>query len=444
MIRSTAILGLCCVLAFILSGCEEDEETRNTVFSGTLILVGDESPLPDLEVTLFEPESQNAVARDVSDSMGRFAFHQIPPGSYIPVIHANGYRPVFLPAARWLIEPGDQIDVELRLRRAAAIDVSGLTLTGRVIDTETKEPIANARIEMNFGAGGEVSQVNWSEYTGWSTTLEATSDEDGAFFLSPLPIFFNASTGGSFIPEYRVVAPGYRARVMDRNEDPKTLAASLVTVRLSKGEDLGIIEGLVLGPDGNVLEGVPVSAEWRQANPFFRGLEEVDEFAGPQNVLLPEGVSWTNARGEFRLTGLPQGTYNLLAGAYPTDGWVGLMLRGIQIERFDGVADAVLQAFPAVRTLEPVDGAIFKAFPDRLAWVATEGAVRYDLKLSRGSDGKSTFLSLEEPFLEINPGANFFTDGGIFAWEVIARDDQNEGLSQTDRPQVFHILFPED
>jgi hypothetical protein len=443
MNRSATILGLCCILVLAVGGCE-DEESTSTGFSGTLIFVDDESPLPGLEVMLFEPESQNSVATDVSDSNGQFEFRGIPAGSYIPVVRANGFRPVFLPRARWRIEHGDQVHVVLRMRRAQAISMNEYTLSGRVIDVETKEPIANARAEMNFLAGNGFGQVNWSEYEGWSTTLEATSDEDGRFTLSPLTVFTNAQTGETFVLEYRVVAPGYRARVMPRHYDPKTLSVTPVTVRLSRGEDLGVIEGVVVGPDGKPRENVPVSAEWRQQTSFSRDFEKEDDFADPQNILMPNGVSWTNARGEYRLTGLPQGLYNVLAGAYPDDGWVGILTGGYQSEGFDDRVEANVAVFPAIRTLEPEDGAVLGDLPERLAWEPTKGAVAWDLKLSRSSDGASALIGLEEPVLEINPGANFFAEGGSFAWEVIARDADQDGVSQTDRPQVFHLVPPED
>jgi hypothetical protein len=442
MNRSATIPGLCCMLVLVLAlaGCE-DEEPQSTVFSGALIFVEDESPLPDLGVTLFDPDTQTAVASTITDSDGGFEFRGILAGSYIPVVRANGLRPVFLPRARWRIEQGDNVHVILRMRRTQAISTNEFTLNARVIDAETKEPIANARAEMNFLAGSGFGQVNWSEYEGWSTTLEATSDEDGRFTLSPLTIFTNAQTGETFVLEYRVVAPGYRARVMPRHFDPRTLSVTPVTVRLSRGEDLGVIEGVVVGPDGKPRENVPVSAEWRQQTSFSpRDFEKEDDFAGPQDILMPNGVSWTNPRGEYRLTGLPRGHYNVLAGAYPDDGWVGILTGGFQIEGFDDRVEANVVVFPAIRTLEPPDGAVLGNLPERLAWEPDKGAIAWDLKLSRGSDGASAIIQLDEPVLEINPGANFFKGGGSFAWEVIARDADQGGLSQTDRPQVFHVM----
>ena len=74
--------------------------------------------------------------------------------------------------------------------------------------------IANARAEMNFAGGGELGQLNWSEYSGCTTTLEATSDEDGRFSLTPLPPVLDAVNGDTFIPEYRVVANGTATPVL--------------------------------------------------------------------------------------------------------------------------------------------------------------------------------------------------------------------------------------
>jgi protocatechuate 3,4-dioxygenase beta subunit len=427
-----------------LAGCE-DESPAQTSFSGTLILVDDESPLPDLEVTLFEPASQTAVARDVTDSLGRFEFEALVPGTYIPVVHANGFRPVFLPKAKWMIEHGDQIDIELRMRHAARVTESDFRLAGKVVDRETGDPIVNARVEMNFVGGGEVTQVNWSEYVGWATTLEDTTDEEGDFWLAPVTLFALPPDFTPAMPEVRITAPGYRSLVLERNTDPKTANASFVTASMTPGTDSGSIEGKVLDLDGKPVGGVRVSAEWRQQLRFARGFTPVEHDNRPTNrILLPDGVGWTDATGQFRITGLPRGFFSLMAGAEPDDGWVGIVLSGVEIATDDGSGEAELISVRAIDHTSPPDGAVLDVLPDRLIWKRVKGAVSYLILVTRGSDGNIGQLDSGGPFFEIDPGEPLFRGGGSFAWNIIAFAGDGGELSVSDRPFVFHLPLTED
>lgn len=430
-----------------LAGCDEDEDQgrRTTRFSGHLVFTEDESPLPDLAVTLFEPDTQTAVARTVSDAEGYFEFSDFPPGSYVPVVHANGYRPVFLPRPRWRFEEGDRFDVTLRLRRTPLMpetNTENRTLTCRVVEqgSDPVVPIENARAEMNFGALGELSYVNWSEYVGWSNTLEATSDADGMLVLEPVQLIYVIG-GGSIIPEFRVSAPGYRSRVIPQNDDPATAFVSVIGVRLVPGVDEGKISGVVTDPQGQPLANVPVSAEWRRVEDIFapRSFEK-DGFAPPQDLLIPDGVAWTDENGAYTITGLPEGHYNVLAGPYPDDGFVGYMLRGVQIAGYAGEGVADLAGFVALDAVSPDDGAVFEALPSRIEWEPVDGAATYVLTIIRDYDGQSFLKNLTTPFFDVQPGANFFKLGQSFAWAVEAYDDQGAGLSASDRPYVFHVM----
>lgn len=438
------LLALLVLFTVALVGCDDDEPSRITRFSGHLVFVGDESPLPDLVVTLFEPDSQIAVDKTVSDADGYFEFTAFPPGSYIPVVHADGYRPVFLPRARWRFEKGDRVDVTLRLRETLPMPGADLTLTCRVTEqgSDPPKPIANARAEMNFFTPGELSEVNWSEYTGWSNTLEATSDAEGMLQLAPVQLIYTGVGLESFIPEFRVTAPGYRARVIPPNDDPATAAVSLIGVRLVPGEDMGHIAGVVRGPDGAPLANVPVSAEWRRVSDLLlRGLEPAEGFSGPQSLLIPDGVAYTGPDGAFDIGGLPKGYYNVLAGPYPDDGWVGFVVRGVEIPSFNGTGQVELRGFRAMLPVTPDDGEVFGQVPDRIEWTPVDGATAYDLTIIRGYDGASAYWAdLTEPSFVINPGANFFKDGDSFAWKVEATNALGEGLSMTDRPYVFHVV----
>lgn len=444
-LRPVALVALSALL--LLAACDDDDrESRTTMFSGQLVFVEDESPLPDLTVTLFEPGSQTAVARTVSDAGGYFGFEGFPPGSYIPVVHADGYRPLFLHQARWAFEEGDQAHITLRLRRTLPMPGSeNFVLTCRVIEqaSDPAKPIANARAEMNFAAPGELAEVNWSEYTGWSNTLEATSDEDGMLELRPVQLVYIPPGDESFVPEFRVSAPGYRSRVVPRNDDPATAAVSVIPVRLVPGEDLGRITGVVRDARGEPVVDVPVSAEWRRVSEGLLrgGIEPVEDPSGPKTLLIPDGVARTDADGRFEIRGLPEGFYNVLAGPYPDDGWVGFIVQGVEIQGFNGVGEVELHAFRAVEPVAPHDGEILPDLPARIEWEPVPGATAYSLQLVRGQDGATSRQTLETSYFEINPGANFFKVGETFAWVVTAVGPAGD-LSQTDRPLVFHIVRP--
>jgi hypothetical protein len=435
MIRRAACAA-CLILALI--GCSDDDRSP-TVFSGTLTLVREETPMADLEVTLYEPDAQVAVGRDVSDEDGYFEFSGIPEGAYIPVVHANGYRPVFLNQPQWPISRGERVHVDIRMREGIAIQQSPYSLRGRVVDITTGEPIPNARVEMNFAASGELNQANWSEYAGWQTTLEATSDEDGMFFIQPCPLIEFPGSSLVYIPGYRVTASGYKSRWMERNFEPESINSILQGVRLTPGEDEGAIEGTVRDRNEQPLAGVPVSVEWRRFDESFREFTPVLDFRSPDNILIPGAVAISDEQGFYRVGNLPQGFYNVQAGIYPNDGWVGIRIGGVHIEGFNSTATADPSAFPVVRISYPPEGTTLDATPDRIEWETYAGAGRYELRVRRDHDETVLVLGVHETFVEFEPSHGFFNADGFYAWEVRAADSEGRGIGLTDRPHVFRI-----
>jgi hypothetical protein len=439
------LLLLCtCLLVFIAACDEDDDGPRETIFAGNLVLALDETPMAGLEVTLFEPETQVAVAQDVSDSNGEFEFAGIPEGSYVPVVHANGYRPILMARPRWPIARGERVHVEIRMRESARISQTPYSLTGRVVDNVTREPIPNARIEMNFAGAGELAQVNWSEYDGWSTTLEATSDADGMFFIQPCPLIEFSVSSVRYIPGYRVTAPGYQSRRMDRNYEPESISSIVQGVRLTPGEDLGTIEGRVLDRFGQPLEGVPVSVEWRRGDEALREFEPVLNHGSPDDILIPDGVARSDADGLYRVTGLPQGFYNVQAGIYPDDGWTGLRVGGVEIPGFSATATADVVAYPVVRIVEPAEGAELDGTPARFSFEEYPEATKYEILVRRDFDGLSALLPSQTGTLEINPDMGFFQQDGTYAWQVLARDASSTAIGLTDRAHAFRIVRPAD
>lgn len=442
MFRFLAFLFLSLLL---LAACDEDEVRPGPArFSGTLVLVDDSTPLAALDVTLFDPASQTAVGHDISDSTGGFGFGDLVPGNYIPVVHANGFRPLFLPRPQWRLEAGDEVHVEIRMRRAAQVGDSDYRLAGTVIDRETSEPIANARVEMNFVGPGEVNEVNWSEYVGWATTLEDTTDENGEFWLAPVTVLLLEPDFSLYYPEARITAPGYRSAALPANDDPRTANVSFFTVALVRGVDAGMLEGEVRDFSGAPVAGVQVSAEWRQQRRFNRDFAQpvVDAGLG-DGILIPDGSATTDASGSFRIAGLPRGFYNLQAGAPPEDGFVGIMTRGIEVPA-EGAGRADLLCVRAIRHIAPADGAMLEAVPDRLEFDPVPSATSYRILVTRGQDGHLASLTTEDPFYEFNPGSALFQGGGSFGWSVTAFAEGGAELSISDHTWVFHLPVTTD
>jgi len=423
-----------------LAGCSEDPaapERVDTTLSGTVIRVDDEAPMAGLEVTLFDPVMHVDLARAVTDSAGRFAFGDVSPGSRIPVVHSTLYRPVFLPRALWLVEEGDQIDVTIRMRKVSGMaGAAEITLRGRVLDQETLEPIANARVEMNFLGNLEVAEVNWSEYSGWSSDLETTTDADGRYVLSPVPVFLDVLSERLNTPDHRVVAPGYRAKVMRRIYDPSGTDIAISAAKLVRGEDTGTISGRVVDRFGAPMAGVPVSAEWRRVDNLLRGLDPTGDLAFPDRIIIPGETPVTDADGRFVIAGLPDGYFVVMAGPGPDDGFVGVPLTNVQVPGIE----VTLEGFGVVAPVSPLEGEVLPTVPAELVWEAVADAVRYDVRLTRASDGARGIIESDGPSLPCDRDPEFFGGPDSYVWEVLAIDANGNGIRRTDRPLVFHVI----
>jgi protocatechuate 3,4-dioxygenase beta subunit len=122
----------------------------------------------------------------VNDPAGAFALAGLPPGDYVLTAGAEGRPPVF----------SRPVTVE-RGRTTHHVRITlpvGATLTGTVLDADTRRPIAAA-----------VVQLDAATSTGASKILPATSDDTGAYTLHGAP-------PGPF--SIRVVAQGYRERIV--------------------------------------------------------------------------------------------------------------------------------------------------------------------------------------------------------------------------------------
>ena len=331
---SCAVLGRALLLALVLAGCDAEDDRPpldpgpsdppTGTLLGTLVKAEDGGALGSLEVSLFDLTSFAPVALTRSDSLGEFGFAGIDPGDYLPVVYANDRAPFGLPRARYSFTAGETLRVIIPLSPRVDERQTTLELRGQVLDAETDEPIALARVEMSAFE----SDVNWSEFRGHATTVEPITDHEGRFLLGPIStgLRYDQNSGlfVEVVPSWRVTAPGYRAASIHGRE-----LADFVTdvvVRLVPGRDEGVITGRVVGVDGDPREGVRVHVEWRaESGQVLKG-EALER-------LIPNDASAvSDAVGRFRFEGLPGGRFNLLAGALPDDGWVGIAKTGVEIQ----------------------------------------------------------------------------------------------------------------
>ncbi|HEU4394397.1 MAG TPA: carboxypeptidase regulatory-like domain-containing protein, partial [Planctomycetota bacterium] len=156
-----------------------------------------------------------AVAAVSTEPDGRFAFDAVPGAAHRVRAAAPGLASAVVPAP-----DGDAADVTIRLQ-------PGTFLAGRVLDAETKAPVAGARVSVGDATG-------------------AVAATDGAFRIEGTP-------RGAV--QVAASAPGY-ARRSDSVDLPEW-GRTGYEILLRAG---GSVAGIVLGPDGKPAAGATVSA----------------------------------------------------------------------------------------------------------------------------------------------------------------------------------------
>ena len=419
---------------------------------GQLVRAEDDTPIGPMDVSLLDLDTLAAVGLVEADAEGNFRFDDLPPGDYLPVIHSPDRVLFGLPRTRFSFVEGDTLRVTYPLSPVPPLrGEDDLILEGQVIDRDTGLPIPFARIEMSsFDQGPNWSQSgsSWSEFRGGATTQEPVADEEGRFTLGPIPTitFIDPGTGETreLIASWRVTAPGYRAVGFDTSQSGNF--DTDVTVRMPPGRDVGVITGTVVDVDGAPLAGVPVYAEWRRDQGQFPkgaatpGVIEPDAGGDGNDVgrIIPaEPTDVTDALGRFRIEALPAGGYNLLAGAAPDDGWVGIPKQGIELTNVEPERDAgELIAAEAIDGLSPAN--LEEVFgTSTLTWPEVDGAVSYQVVVRRASDLSSATINVPTPRVSIVAGNEPFNLATLFRWEVFAIDVDGNEIAATDRPHLF-------
>ena len=184
-----------------------------SVLSGTVVAAASQKPVAGAQVAL-GPYGQSGGA--VSDGRGHFVVRGLAPGSYDVEVSADGFADQ---SRRGLtVQPGQQLPLRLELRRTGALE--------GVVRDSAGRPVAYALVR--------------SMESGFSpaASLEARSDESGAYRLAGLP-----PGAGSFTALRDGSAQGATAGAAV----PEGGAARL-DFRL---EDEGVVTGQVRRPDGS-------------------------------------------------------------------------------------------------------------------------------------------------------------------------------------------------
>jgi RNA polymerase sigma-70 factor (ECF subfamily) len=224
-------------------------------------------------------------------------------------VSADGFAPRVVRRMREL-DP----DVKTREVRLDVTLLRGSTVHGRVVDAESREPVADARVDlvafeewMGFGrhVGG-----NLKNPYGERVLRQATTDEAGLFTLEHLPVRAgNAAIDGAGLPQFMqafVLAPGY-ATGMGGVELANDGATFDVTIELWHG---ATIVGRVVDTEGRPISGVRVQSTevvsradreaGRQQRTRFEARECTDAVVRSRRL--------SDAQGRYEISGVPVST----------------------------------------------------------------------------------------------------------------------------------------
>ncbi len=273
------------------------------IVEGRVIRKADRAPLVGATVELGSLFG-GALANTTTDEEGKFLFDTVPPGIAPPGNEGDAMGGLMLRA----FAPGyavGQRNVRVRSgqRREITIEMdAGCTVTGKVINNKS-EPVAGASVYFNdndFQRGGEM-------IAGVRTPPRAVStvtDENGNFSLGGVPAGPQGITAS---------AEGYANTTSQVTLDPSTPAT--VTITLQPAAE---IFGQVMDQNGYPVPDVPVAA-YDASGPAMLGTVMKAFFAETlpdrgEGGFVQASVK-TDAEGRYRLTGLKEGKFVLLANA---------------------------------------------------------------------------------------------------------------------------------
>ncbi len=312
----------------VLAGAETTADLRldrAAAITGTVVDEATRRPVPGTSIEVGRPAFGEGIParRARTDARGRFRAGGLAPKVYTVEVSRAGYLSSELPHVAASIPSGPPLSVALR--REASIAGS--------VDDEKGKPVAGARVTIprDFGSRRQMRGALGRSFFSQPETLSAA---DGSFTLRKL----GASTGVTV----QAVKTGY---VPARRAGLRLKAGEAVT-----GVSLVVRQGLQA--EGKVVdvEGKPVASAQIRTTRVEKGRRSFMFVRAGTAPEKPDAVS--DAQGQFRMTGLEVGRYQVAA------------------EKED-----LVQKVPA--TLDVVDGAENKLAPIVLeAGAALAGVVR--------------------------------------------------------------------
>jgi protocatechuate 3,4-dioxygenase beta subunit len=437
--RTRAALAIWTAIALgsSLAACEDEKPLDRIRIQ--LVAANDSSPIGQGEASLFDLAESRYQPPVAVDSEGRATLWAPAPGTYVPVVRAPGYEVFALPQSEIRLgRKGRTLDLRIPLVAMRPETDTGIRLEGQVLDARTGLPIAGAQVEMTSPDDG---YPNFSEYDGDRGATEPVTDADGHFVLDPVPlrpIFPGESQ--PMTGDLRVRAAGYRSAWIvgwSRFQVPAE-----VTIRLQRGEDVGLLFGRVVDPAGDPVAGADVRAEWRASPPPRPVANKLaprftEDPSRPSSLLLPS-VGITDLEGRYELTGMPPGSFHVRAGVSTNDGLVSKQGRQVFLDPdSSSVEVADLEVYPAVTLRTPASGATIET-DRRLGWWALSETSSYLVTLQRG-DGAFAQAHTDTTSVDLPADGDFLQPGAWYRWEVLGLDAADQAIAGSERRWLFRL-----
>ena len=234
---------------------------------------------------------------EVPDADGRFTFRGVLPGSPITLATFGAHSSAR--ATQPPLEPGERRDVVLQMQAAASLAVT-------VVDTKGT-PLANVSIAVRSTnlTGMTVPQL---------LARRAQTAADGTCVLTGL-----AAERSRVEASARGFTTWSTVLDLQAGETPQTLQITL--------DEGGVVEGVVLAPDGKPLAGARVAHQPSVDVPMFGDMSS--QLGSDHLALVAQDGSPSDAKGHFRLTGLADDGEFLVVAAH-ADYAVGIA-RGVRM-----------------------------------------------------------------------------------------------------------------
>ena len=270
---------------------------------------------PEIEVVAIMANSPNRrpAARATTDNEGRYRLRGLPAGTYqviplaptmVSAVNNFDYRMYEGAGKSVMLNESESVDdIDLSLARGAVI-------TGRITDADGK-PVVEEAVHLNFVDQTGQQMAFGSGYVG--NYLMYRTDDRGIYRLYGLPPgFYKVSVGRDAIDSQGVGSPQGNFYVRTFYPDTNDIAKAKI-IELTEGSEAANIDiklgqrGETFSVSGRVIDAVT-------GKPVV-GIRPTYAFQTAPNGSYSVGGSPTDARGEFRLTGLAPGHYQLFASS---------------------------------------------------------------------------------------------------------------------------------